>query len=96
MAGAAAAQDAPTVTFNVGLTSDYVFRGVSQTDESPALQGGVDVSSGIFYGGLWASNVDFYDSTDAEIDAYVGVKPTFGAVSADFGAIYYGYVNAPS
>lgn len=93
MAGAAAAQD---VTFNIGATSDYVFRGVSQTDESPAIQGGVDISEGIFYGGLWASNVDFYDSTDAEIDAYVGVKPTVGAVSLDFGAIYYGYVNAPS
>lgn len=95
MAGAAHAED-PTVTFNVGLTSDYVFRGVSQTDESPALQAGVDVSSGVFYGGLWASNVDFYDSTDAEIDAYVGIKPTAGPVSFDLGAIYYGYVNAPS
>jgi uncharacterized protein (TIGR02001 family) len=95
MAGVAHAEDA-SVSFNVGLTSDYVFRGVSQTDESPALQGGVDVSSGILYGGLWASNVDFYDSTDVEIDAYVGVKPTAGAVSFDFGALYYGYINAPS
>eukprot|EP01035_Chromulina_nebulosa_P060318 gene60318-82528_t len=49
MAGVAHAEDA-SVSFNVGLTSDYVFRGVSQTDESPALQGGVDVSSGILYG----------------------------------------------
>ncbi len=96
MAGAAAAQDAPTVTFNIGATSDYVFRGVSQTDEGPAVQGGVDVSSGIVYAGLWASNVDFYDSTDAEIDAYVGIKPTAGAVTFDLAAIYYGYVNAPS
>ncbi len=96
MAGAAVAQDAPTVTFNIGATSDYVFRGVSQTDESPAIQAGVDVSSGIVYGGLWASNVDFYDSTDAEIDAYAGVKPTIGALSLDLGVIYYGYVNAPN
>ncbi|MDP1629828.1 MAG: TorF family putative porin [Caulobacter sp.] len=93
MAGAAAAQE---VSFNVGVTSDYVFRGVSQADEKPALQGGVDVTGGIFYGGLWASNVDFYDSTDAEIDAYVGVTPSAGPVSFDFGAIYYGYVNQPS
>jgi uncharacterized protein (TIGR02001 family) len=95
MAGAAHAEDA-SVTFNIGATSDYVYRGVSQTDEGPAIQGGVDVSSGILYAGLWASNVDFYDSTDLEIDAYVGVKPTAGAVSFDFGALYYGYVNAPS
>lgn len=93
MAGAAAAQD---VSFNVGVVSDYVYRGVSQTDESMAIQGGVDVSSGIFYGGLWASNVDFLDTTDAEIDAYVGLKPTAGAVTFDLAAIYYGYVNAPS
>lgn len=96
MAGAAAAQDAPSVTFNIGVTSDYVYRGVSQTDESPALQAGADVSSGILYGGVWASNVDFYDSTDAEIDVYAGVKPTVGPVSLDLGVIYYGYVNAPS
>lgn len=93
MAGAASAQD---VAFNLGVTSDYVFRGYSQTDEGPAIQGGVDVSQGVIYGGLWASNVDFLDSTDAEIDAYVGVKPTAGAVTFDFAAIYYGYVNAPS
>ena len=95
--GAAHAQDAgPSFSFNVGAASDYVFRGVSQTSESPQLFGGVDVSSGIFYGGVWASNVDFGDSTDAEIDGYVGVKPTMGPVSLDFGLIYYGYVNEPS
>ena len=95
--GAAHAQDAgPSFSFNVGAASDYVFRGVSQTSESPQLFGGVDVSSGIFYGGVWASNVDFGDSTDAEIDGYVGVKPTMGPVSLDFGLIYYGYVHEPS
>jgi uncharacterized protein (TIGR02001 family) len=93
MAGAASAQD---VSFNVAATTDYVFRGYSQTDESPAIQGGVDATQGVFYGGLWASNVDFLDSTDAEIDAYIGIKPTAGAVTYDFAAIYYGYINAPS
>lgn len=98
MGGAALAQDdtAPTVSFNVGASSDYVFRGVSQTDEDPQIYGGADVSYGMFYGGVWASNVDFLDSTDAEIDGYVGVKPTAGPVALDFAAIYYGYINAPS
>jgi uncharacterized protein (TIGR02001 family) len=95
MGGAALAQDF-AVTGNVGITSDYVFRGISQTGEDPAIQGGVDVTSGIFYGGLWASNVDFGDSTDAEVDAYVGVKPELGGFTFDLAAIYYGYVDQPS
>jgi uncharacterized protein (TIGR02001 family) len=73
-----------------------VWRGVSQTDEGPQLFGGVDFSSGIFYAGAWASNVDFYDSTDAEIDLYAGIKPTAGPVTFDLAALYYGYVNEPS
>jgi uncharacterized protein (TIGR02001 family) len=93
LGGTAYAQD---VSFNVGVASDYVYRGVSQTDESPQLFAGVDVSSGIFYAGAWASNVDFYDSTDAEIDVYAGIKPTAGPVTFDLGALYYGYVNEPS
>ncbi|MFN3523100.1 MAG: TorF family putative porin [Phenylobacterium sp.] len=97
MGGAAFAQDeGPSVSFNIGAASDYVFRGVSQTDENAQIYGGADLSSGIFYAGVWASNVDFGDSTDAEVDAYVGITPTAGPVSLDFAAIYYGYVNAPS
>jgi uncharacterized protein (TIGR02001 family) len=96
MGGVALADDAPAVTFNVGVASDYVFRGFSQTDEGVQLYGGADVTSGIFYGGVWASNVDFGDDTSAEVDGYFGVKPTAGPVSLDFGAIYYGYINAPS
>lgn len=90
--GAASAQD---VTFNIGAASDYAFRGISQTDESAQIFGGVDYTNSIFYAGAWASNVDFGDGTDAEIDLYAGVKPTAGPVSFDFGVIYYGYVGAP-
>lgn len=97
-AGEAAAQDksGPDVTFNLGASTDYVFRGVSQTDEDPQVFGGVDLTYGRFYAGTWASNVDFGDSTDAEIDLYAGFKPTLGSVSLDLGVIYYGYVDAPS
>jgi uncharacterized protein (TIGR02001 family) len=98
-AGAAAAQDAPqkafTLNYNVGVASDYVFRGVSQTDENPQVFGGVDLTAGRFYAGTWASNVDFHDSTDAEVDLYAGFKPTLGPATLDLGVIYYGYVNAP-
>lgn len=93
MAGSAMAEE--SFGFNAGVASDYVFRGVSQTDEGAQLFAGWDYSKGIFYAGGWASNVDFGDGTDVEVDAYLGVKPTWGDVTFDFGAIYYGYVNAP-
>lgn len=69
-----AAEDESGFSWNLGLTSDYVFRGVSQSDEEIALQGGLDYSfaSG-FYVGTWASTVDFgAGSPDTEVDVYVG------------------------
>lgn len=94
----AAAQQAPDVdvAFNVGVTSDYIFRGFSQSDEGPALQGGVDFTSGAFYGGAWASTVDFGDDTDAEVDLYGGFRTEASGYALDFGVIGYFYVNEPS
>jgi uncharacterized protein (TIGR02001 family) len=97
LGGAAMAQDTgPTVAYNIGVVSDYVFRGISQTNEDPAIQGGIDVSQGPAYLGVWASNVDFNDSTQAEVDLYGGYKFSLGAATLDLGAIYYGYIDAPS
>ncbi|WGM31987.1 TorF family putative porin [Brevundimonas sp. NIBR11] len=94
-AGATAAQDID-VAFNAALTSDYVFRGVSQTSEDPALQVGVDLTNGGFYVGAWASNVDFGDDTDAEIDLYGGYRTEVEGFAVDFGIVGYTYVNSPS
>jgi uncharacterized protein (TIGR02001 family) len=97
LAGAAQAQDAgPSFAFNIGANNDYVFRGFSQTDEDPSVFGGVDATFGIGYAGVWASNVDFFDSTDLEFDLYAGIKPVAGPVTFDIGVIYYGYVDQPS
>ena len=85
----------PELSFNLALTSDYVFRGISQNDEDLAIQGGVDVTSGMLYAGAWASNVDFGDGTNAEVDLYAGVRPEVGGFSLDFGVIYYGYLGQP-
>lgn len=95
-AGAAQAQTAPEVAFNIGVVSDYVFRSASQTDEEPALQGGVDVSfaSGFYVGG-WASMVDFGDDTDAEVDLYGGYRTELGGYGLDLGVVSYLYVNEP-
>lgn len=80
---------------NVTLTSDYVFRGFTQTDGAPMIQGGFDYADDSFYVGTWASGVDFGDGTSTEIDVYAGWTPTVGAFDLDLGAIYYWYPDAP-
>lgn len=92
-AGTASAQTV-AVSTNVGVTSDYVYRGFSQTDEGPALQAGVDLNIGDnVYVGTWASNVDFGDGTDAEIDVYGGTR--WEAVGFNFDVGVVGYFYAP-
>eukprot|EP01030_Chromulinospumella_sphaerica_P020610 gene20610-20526_t len=100
LGGAAFAQDeAPadefSFSYNAGVATDYIFRGVSQTD-GPQIFGGADISNGPLYAGFWASNVDFGDDTDAELDLYVGVKPELGPVTLDLAAIYYAYIGDSS
>lgn len=96
----ALAADAPAFaySFNLGGFSDYRFRGVSQTAEEPAIQGGVDLTYGIGYFGIWASNLDFGTTADtgkdianAEVDFYAGIKPVLGPVTFDLGVLYYAY-----
>lgn len=90
-AGAASAQDV-AVTANVAVTSDYVFRGYSQSNEDPAVQAGVDVTVGSsFYAGVWASNVDFGDNTEAEIDIYGGFRGETKGYNWDVGLVTYLY-----
>src|SRR5688572_29142764 len=80
---------------NAAVTSDYVFRGVSQSDNDPALQGGIDFAYGILYAGAWASSVDEdFVFGNLEIDYYVGIKPEVGPATFDFGLIYYTYPGA--
>lgn len=76
---------------NVGLFTDYRFRGISQSDREPAIQGGFDWSheTGIYFG-TWASNVDFNDA-HIEMDFYAGFANEVGNFSYDLGAIYYWY-----
>jgi len=97
---AAAAQDQPPlgeVTANVGFFTDYIFRGVSQTDQEPAVQGGFDWSHEAGpYVGVWGSNVDFDDGDEAhiEIDYYGGYANSIDNFSYDVGVIYYSYPGA--
>lgn len=89
-------------TANVGLFSDYTFRGISQTRERPAIQGGLDWSMDTgfkdvgVYLGAWGSNVKFSDGGEAtaELDWYGGLTSKVGPVDVKVGAIYYHYPGA--
>ena len=97
----AAPEAASTLSFNVGVVSDYRFRSVAQTSFKPALQAGVDYAhkSGL-YVGAWGSNIswikDYIGATDGtlEVDLYGGYK---GEIAKDFtfdiGVIAYQYPN---
>jgi uncharacterized protein (TIGR02001 family) len=94
----AEAASAPTsdwaFTANLGLFSDYRFRGISQTNMKPALQGGFDLghSSG-FYVGNWNSNIDSaqYNGANLEMDFYGGYKHSFESGLGIDGGVYYYY-----
>ena len=84
-----------TLSANVAVATDYLFRGISQTDNKPAVQGGFDFNhkSG-FYAGVWASNVDFGSADDAkvEMDLYTGYSGTFlEHASWNANVLYYLY-----
>jgi uncharacterized protein (TIGR02001 family) len=93
LSGPAAAEEFEW-SFTLGGTSDYVYRGVSQNDNDPAMQGSFDIGYGIFYAGVWASHVDEnFVATNTEIDVYVGVKPEWGKFAFDFAVLGYFYPN---
>jgi uncharacterized protein (TIGR02001 family) len=86
-----------TVSGNMGIFSDYRFRGISQTFEQPAIQGGIDYShSSGFYLGTWASNVsgNVYTDGTIEMDVYGGFKFAAGPIGLDVGALQYLYPGA--
>ncbi len=80
-----------SVSGNVALTSDYVFRGVSQTFGNPAGQATVDLTCGKFYVGAFVSNIDFGVEGTLELDIYGGYKFSTGKINWDVGFIYYSY-----
>jgi uncharacterized protein (TIGR02001 family) len=94
-----------TASYNVGLFSQYIFRGLTQTNNKPAVQGGFDVNhkSGLYIGG-WSSNVSWLRDNGSgsvyntggslEIDLYGGFKTEVQGVGIDVGALQYYYPGA--
>jgi uncharacterized protein (TIGR02001 family) len=89
----------PEFSVNATFTSDYRFRGFTQTREKSALQGGIDAVWPNFYVGLWASSVDFgneplngyKDIASVEVVPYVGFKRDVWGYKVDLRAMYYAY-----
>jgi len=87
----------------VNMTNNYVWRGVSQTDNKPAVQGNIqynDDTSGL-YAGLWGSNVNFEDfdgnTVTSEIDEFAGLAKSFdNGLGFDLNFTYYSYPDASS
>jgi uncharacterized protein (TIGR02001 family) len=73
------------------MASDYLFRGQSQTDNGPTIQGGVDYSHELgLYAGTWASNINFADGI--EWDIYGGYGGELGnGLAYDLFVVYYWY-----
>lgn len=90
----ASAQEELAISGNVALVSDYRFRGVTQSNEEIAVQGGLDLAlpSG-FYVGTWASSIGFANGT--EIDVYGGYGFEAATLAFDLGVLGYHYPGAP-
>ena len=81
------------VSANMAMTSNYVWRGMTQTQNSPAIQGGIDLDYDGFYLGIWGSNVNFGGDASLEADLYAGYAGELEGIGFDIGAIQYMYPN---
>lgn len=85
------------VSANVALTSNYIWRGMTQTANSPAVQGGVDLGYKGAYIGVWGSSIDFGNGSaggstaSSEFDIYVGYASEISGLSYDIGLIQFMY-----
>jgi len=90
-------EDQFTITGSAGLTTDYRFRGISQTNEKIAVQGGATIThkSG-FYASFWGSSIDdyVYLNADSEVDLIGGYSKTIDGLTVDGGVLYYLYASA--
>lgn len=75
---------------SVGITSNYMSRGVTQSDNRPALQFGFEGEASGFYAGIWGSTVRLAPD-DIEVDLYAGYRFSVGAASFDVGYARYFY-----
>lgn len=102
LGGVSLAQDEAESTWsisgNVAVTTNYMFRGITQSNNDPALSAGVTVShAGGFYIGFWGSSIDFGDGeSELELDPFIGYSGSLGEnTTFDLNITYYGYPGTP-
>jgi hypothetical protein len=84
------------IAFGAGVYSDYVFRGISQSNHKPSVNAYFEPRYNIndylqLYAGVGGWSIAFANRPSAEVDLYAGIRPTFGKLSFDFGVWYYYY-----
>ncbi|PWB95751.1 TorF family putative porin [Methylosinus sporium] len=77
--------------YGAKFMSDYIVRGISNSAHRPAGSVYGELRYGWFYTGLAATNVTLATSPLAEVDISAGIRPTWGPLTLDFGAVYYAY-----
>jgi uncharacterized protein (TIGR02001 family) len=85
-----------SASFNASATTDYRYRGLSQSRLEPALQGGVDVVAGGLYAGVWASTIRWIEDAggdaNVEMDVYGGYRTEVSyGLALDAGLLHYRY-----
>src|SRR6476646_6459906 len=84
------------IAFGGGIVSDYVFRGVTQSNHQPSVTAYFEPRYNVnkdlqLYVGTSAESISFANRAAAEVDIYGGIRPTFGAAAFDFGIWGYLY-----
>ena len=84
-----------SVSANMGATSNYIWRGMTQTNDNAAIQGGFDVDFGGAYLGVWGSNISWTTGEDSSLEAdfYGGYAGEAAGIGYDIGYIRYAYPN---
>ena len=83
-----------TLTGSATITTDYMFRSISNTDQEPAAQPEFDLTYGMFYAYIWGSNTAFGDNI--ELDYGVGITPKWKTITFNIAGLYYTYPGATS
>jgi uncharacterized protein (TIGR02001 family) len=91
-AAAEPAEGGVDLSANVGIVSDYRFRGLSLSDRKPALQGGMDLEAGMgLFAGSWASTIADYEGANVELDVYGGYAGSLAGINYRLSANAYFY-----
>jgi uncharacterized protein (TIGR02001 family) len=86
----------PVIAFTATAATNYIFRGISQTENQAAVFGSGRVSYDDFYAGVGIENVNFHNSTTAEYDLSAGWTPVVKGFRLDLGVVRYGYIDQPA